>query len=109
MREKGYAIAIDDCGTGYSSLSKLQDYPIDTLKIDKSFIDKITFNAKTAAIVKYIINLAHDLGFKVVAEGIENEEQLNFLKENNCDIYQGYFFNKPLTPEDFLEKLKTVK
>ncbi|MFC1669608.1 EAL domain-containing protein, partial [Spirochaetota bacterium] len=67
----GFSIAIDDFGTGYSSLSKLQDYPVDTLKIDKSFINKITFNTKTAAIVKYIINLAHDLDFKVVAEGIE--------------------------------------
>ena len=76
---------------------------------DKSFIDKISYNTKTAAIVKYIINLAHDLGFQVVAEGIENEDQFNFLRDNNCDIYQGYFFNKPLSPQDFLSKLETQK
>ncbi|MFC1669362.1 EAL domain-containing protein [Spirochaetota bacterium] len=105
MRERGFSITIDDFGTGYSSLSKLQDYPIDTLKIDKSFIDNIVGNEKTAAIAKYIINLAHDLGFKVVAEGVETKEQLDFLVHHGCDAYQGFYFSKPLPPEIFERKM----
>jgi len=102
----GLSISIDDFGTGYSSLSKLKDYPIDMLKIDKSFIDLLPDHPKSATIATTIIDLAHNLGFKVVAEGVESREQLGFLVTNRCDYYQGYYFSKPLCTEDFETKLK---
>lgn len=105
LRERGFSIAIDDFGTGYSSLSKLQNYPIDTLKIDKSFIDNIVTSEKTAAIIRYIINLAHDLGFCVVAEGVETKEQLESLIDFGCDQIQGFYYSKPLPSEEFEKKL----
>ncbi|MCP4137179.1 MAG: EAL domain-containing protein [bacterium] len=105
LRNMGISIAIDDFGTGYSSLSKLQDYPIDTLKIDKSFVDKILINYKAAAITRYTIQLAHDLGFTVVAEGVETKEQFEFLLKENCDRFQGYYFCKPVPATDFEIKL----
>ncbi len=101
----GVSISIDDFGTGYSSLSKLKDYPIDTLKIDKLFVDEIPSNPKSMMLATTIIDLAHNLGFKVVAEGIEKRAQLDFLEEQNCDFYQGYYFSKPLSAEDFSEML----
>jgi len=104
LRNNGFTIAIDDFGTGYSSLNKLQDYPIDTLKIDKSFVDNILTNSKSSAISKYIITLSHDLGFKVVAEGVETKEQFDFLVEQKCDLIQGYYFSRPLDKGEF-EKL----
>ncbi len=104
LREKGFSIAIDDFGTGYSSLSKLQDYPVDTLKIDKSFIDNIAKNEKTSAIIKYIINLARDLGFDVIAEGVETKEQLDILMSHGCNHIQGYYYSKPLPSEEFEKK-----
>ncbi len=105
LREKGFSIAIDDFGTGYSSLSKLQYYPIDTLKIDKSFIDNIVSNEKTAAITKYIINLARDLGFSVIAEGVETKEQIDFLLAHKCNQIQGFYYSKPLPSDEFEKKL----
>jgi diguanylate cyclase (GGDEF)-like protein/PAS domain S-box-containing protein len=101
LREKGFSISIDDFGTGYSSLSKLQNYPIDTLKIDKSFIDNIVTNEKTSAIIKYIINLARDIGFDVVAEGVETKEQLDILLKHGCSQIQGYYHSKPLPFDEF--------
>jgi len=105
IHDLGVSVSIDDFGTGYSSLSKLKDYPIDTLKIDKSFIDHLPYDEKSATIARTIIDLAHNLGFDVVAEGIETEEQLKFLEDNNCDLYQGYYFSKPLLPENFEKEL----
>lgn len=105
LNRLGLSISIDDFGTGYSSLSKLKDYPIDMLKIDKSFIDHLPHNAKSATIATTIIDLAHNLGFKVVAEGVENREQLDFLVTNSCDYYQGYYFSKPLSTEDFEKRI----
>ncbi|MBP7584578.1 MAG: PAS domain S-box protein [Spirochaetes bacterium] len=102
----GLSISIDDFGTGYSSLSKLKDYPIDMLKIDKSFIDHLPHNSKSATIATTIIDLAHNLGFRVVAEGVEKEDQLEFLVKNNCDYYQGYYFSKPLSTEDFEKRIR---
>jgi EAL domain-containing protein (putative c-di-GMP-specific phosphodiesterase class I) len=102
----GLSISIDDFGTGYSSLSKLKDYPIDMLKIDKSFIDHLPHHPKSATIATTIIDLAHNLGFKVVAEGVETIDQLDFLETNRCDYYQGYYFSKPLSTEDFEKKLR---
>ena len=100
LHEMGIALSIDDFGTGYSSLSKLKSYPIDTLKIDKSFIDDIPVDPMSVKITTAIIDLAHNLGFKVVAEGVERKEQLDFLIENQCDFFQGFYFSRPLSKED---------
>ncbi len=100
IKEIGVKVSIDDFGTGYASLSNLDNLPIDTLKIDRSFINHLISNSNKAAIVKTIIDLGHHFNFHVVAEGIENPEQVNFLKKYNCHIGQGYLFNRPLTVTD---------
>lgn len=102
--DMGIRIALDDFGTGYSSLSYLRKIPISTLKIDKSFIDNITSNKKEESIIKNIIQMAHNMDLKVVAEGVEVGEQLLILKERKCDYIQGYYFSKPL-PADEIENL----
>lgn len=103
---KGYSISIDDFGTGYSSLNKLKDYPVSALKIDKSFIDPIPDDDSSCNIVRTIIDLAHSLGYKVVAEGVEKEEQYELLKDYGCDMIQGYFFHKPMPSNQFERLLK---
>lgn len=104
LRAHGIRLAIDDFGTGYSSLSYLKRFPIDILKIDKSFVDDIPFETDDMAIVTAIIAMAHALGFQVLAEGTERMEQIDFLKEKGCTMYQGYFKSPPLPAEAF-EKL----
>ncbi|WBW98637.1 sensor domain-containing protein [Oceanirhabdus sp. W0125-5] len=104
LRERRINISLDDFGTGYSSLSYLKELPINILKIDKSFIDDIEHDLNKKAIVDGIIQLAHKINLDVVAEGVENEEQLIILKELNCDIIQGYFFSKPISPEEVESK-----
>jgi diguanylate cyclase (GGDEF)-like protein/PAS domain S-box-containing protein len=104
LKDMGIRIALDDFGTGYSSLNYLRKIPINTLKIDKSFIDNITSNQKEESIINNIIEMAHSLELKVVAEGVESMEQLFVLKERKCDYIQGYYFSKPL-PADEIEKL----
>ncbi len=99
LKKLGVQISMDDFGTGYSSLNHLQRFPIDRLKIDKSFMDKITSNVNDANIVTTIIALAHNLGLKVTAEGVETNEQLQFLIDRNCDETQGYYFSKPVPAE----------
>jgi EAL domain-containing protein (putative c-di-GMP-specific phosphodiesterase class I) len=89
-------LVVDDFGTGYSSLSYLKRFPLDTLKIDKSFIDGLGKDPESTAIVTAIISLARSLGMKVTAEGIETEEQMVYLKNLNCDQGQGYLFSRPL-------------
>lgn len=101
IKDMGIHLAIDDFGTGYSSLSYLKRFPIDILKIDKSFVDNIGESPETEAIIDTVITLAHNLKLKVVAEGIETEKQLGFLREHKCDEGQGYLFNRPLTAEVF--------
>lgn len=96
IKDTGASIALDDFGTGYSSLNYLLRFPIHTLKIDRSFIIDIEHNTTKSAITSSIIEMAHTLDLKVVAEGIEKEEQLNILKYHNCDIIQGYYFSKPV-------------
>jgi EAL domain-containing protein (putative c-di-GMP-specific phosphodiesterase class I) len=91
LSELGVVVAIDDFGTGYSSMSYLQRFPIDKLKIDRSFISDVASNAGDASIVRAIISLAHGLRLKVIAEGVESEEQLGILKRMGCDQYQGFF------------------
>lgn len=100
FHEKGFKVLLDDFGVGYSSIKAISDINFDVLKIDKSFIDGIG-KEKWNNIIKFTINLANNLGMKTVAEGIENEEQYKFLVNCNCDILQGYYFNKPMSSEDF--------
>jgi EAL domain-containing protein (putative c-di-GMP-specific phosphodiesterase class I) len=95
LKALGVHISIDDFGTGYSSLSRLQGFPVDTLKIDRTFISKIDTDSETSEIVRIIITLAHNLGLKVVAEGAETAGQVSLLKELKCELVQGYFFARP--------------
>jgi EAL domain-containing protein (putative c-di-GMP-specific phosphodiesterase class I) len=106
LKEIGVTISLDDFGTGYSSLSYLRNLPIDTLKIDKSFIDEVHANSSDAAIALTIIALSRNLGLSVVAEGVENREQYAFLQENGCDMVQGYYISKALSSDDFERLLR---
>jgi diguanylate cyclase (GGDEF)-like protein/PAS domain S-box-containing protein len=99
FKEMGIDLSIDDFGTGFSSLTYLKQLPIDTLKIDQSFVRDITKDNENAAITSAIISLAHNLNLRVVAEGVETTEQLNFLREQNCDNMQGFLFDKPKPAE----------
>ena len=103
----GIRISIDDFGTGYSSLSYLKRFPIDVLKIDRSFVCDLPKDEDDAAIASTIIAMAHNLGIRVVAEGVETVEQLNFMREHNCGAMQGYYLSKPLPPEQFEDFLKS--
>jgi EAL domain-containing protein (putative c-di-GMP-specific phosphodiesterase class I) len=103
LMELGVNISLDDFGTGYSSLSYLKRFPIDTLKIDKSFITEVTTDAGSEVIVNTIIAMAHSLGLKVIAEGVETDEQLAILRERGCDQVQGYLFARPLPYQDAIE------
>ena len=100
-------IVLDDFGTGYSSLGYLQQFPFDILKIDSSFIHNIDSDPVNAVITKTIIGMAHELGLKVVAEGVESEAELNFLKNSQCDEIQGFIFSRPLNAREF-QKLAMV-
>lgn len=106
IKSIGISLSIDDFGTGYSSLSYLKHFPIDVLKIDRSFIQYLSTNKKDAAIVKTIIALGHSLNFKVIAEGVEKKEQLEFLRKNNCDSIQGYYISPPIPAEQFLKFIR---
>lgn len=106
IKDLGVSFSLDDFGTGYSSLSYLKRFPISELKIDRSFLIDVPANMDDSSIVKAIIAMAHSLGQKVVAEGVENREQLDFLTQYNCDIIQGFYFNKPLSQDDFSYFLK---
>ena len=101
LKEIGVSIAIDDFGTGFSSLNYLRKFPVQTLKIDRSFINEMAKNEEDFSIVKAIIYLAHELKLKVVAEGIETKDALEKLRAINCDYIQGYYISKPLPPEEF--------
>jgi len=106
ISDLGVTIAIDDFGTGYSSLAYLKTLPLHTLKIDKSFVQDMDNDENDAVIVRSTIDLAHNLGFSVVAEGIENSETLDLLVMLGCDGAQGYHFSKPLSSDKFLSWLQ---
>lgn len=103
LKQLGVRLAIDDFGTGYSSLAYLKLFPLDVLKIDKSFIDQLPKHQQDAEICRAIVSLAHTLGFKVLAEGVEYQGQRDFLTAIGCDCFQGYLFAQPLTADDFFQ------
>ncbi|MGH7231081.1 MAG: EAL domain-containing protein, partial [Nitrospiraceae bacterium] len=103
----GVRLSMDDFGTGYSSLSSLKAFSIQTLKIDRSFVSGIGSGSDDAAIVEALITLGHSLKLRVIAEGVETDKQLSFLREHQCDAIQGYLFSQPLAAEDFEQLLTT--
>lgn len=105
---QGMHLSIDDFGTGYSSLGYLQKYPFSTLKVDRSFVSQIEKNNNNAKLTETIITMAHSLGMKVVAEGVETIEQQQFLKACQCDYFQGYLFSRPVRLKELIEKIRTV-
>lgn len=112
LKELGVGIAVDDFGTGYSSLNYLQKMPLDRLKIDRSFIQHIQTNRDDEVIIRAVISMAKNLNLEVLAEGVETQEQLNFLKKNHCGDVQGFYFSKPLTVfelEKYLRNPKNIK
>jgi len=100
LKGMGVRLAIDDFGTGFSSLSYLKRFPLDVLKIDRTFIKDITSDPDDAAITVATIEMAHTLKLQVIAEGVETQPQLDFLTRNGCDLYQGYLFSRPVPPEE---------
>jgi diguanylate cyclase (GGDEF)-like protein len=107
LRALGIRIAIDDFGTGYSSLSYLQDLPVDTLKIDRAFVSGVN-NATSKSVAKTIVTLARACGLETVAEGVETNEQLGIINELGCDYIQGYFYSKPVTPEELPDQVDSI-
>ena len=106
LKALGVRFAIDDFGTGYSSLSYLKYFPFDTVKIDKTFIDNIATDANSASIVEAIIGMTKNMGMEVLAEGVEHEEQVDFLREHHSNQVQGYYFSEPLTEGECTELFK---
>ncbi|HEY8539185.1 MAG TPA: EAL domain-containing protein, partial [Steroidobacteraceae bacterium] len=109
LSDLGVLISLDDFGTGYSNLSYLKRFPVDRLKVDKSFVRDITNDADDATIVRTIIALGHNLGLKVVAEGVETEQQVAFLLDNDCDELQGNYFGRPMDVQDLVPLLRGTK
>jgi CheY-like chemotaxis protein len=106
LKQLDIALSIDDFGTGYSSLAYLKQFPVDYLKIDQSFVREMLTEPKVAAIVRSVIALGHSLGFKIIAEGVETEAQLAYLRRYQCDEMQGYYFSRPLAPDAFAALLR---
>jgi diguanylate cyclase (GGDEF)-like protein len=109
LTSMGLKTSIDDFGTGYSSLGSLTQFPINTIKIDRSFVEDIMVDVRAKAIIKAIIAMAHSLDIEVVAEGVETEEQLAYLQSHKCDKIQGYLFSRPVPEEDFRKLLEQDK
>lgn len=105
LREAGVLLLLDDFGSGYSSFGMLQNYNFDIIKIDMSFVRQIETNTKTRSIIRFIIEMAHAMDIKIIAEGAETKEQVEFLRDNGCDYIQGYYFYKPMPEEEFVKLL----
>ncbi|OPZ59088.1 MAG: Phytochrome-like protein cph2 [Deltaproteobacteria bacterium ADurb.Bin510] len=103
LKWRGIRFALDDFGTGYSSLSYLKRFPLDRLKIDHSFVSDLPHDEESVGIARAIISLAQSLNLALIAEGVENETQLGFVRNEGCDFIQGYYFSRPLPLESFLE------
>ena len=109
LRDIGVRISMDDFGTGHSSLAQLKNIPLHELKIDKSFIMNMQEDEQDAAIVRTTIELAHNMGLEVVAEGVENEDTLRCLSDAGCEQAQGYFLSKPISSEDLMQWCRNFK
>ena len=109
LQELGIRFSMDDFGTGYSSLSYLQQMPIHELKIDRSFIHKLSQEKKNQQMISIILAMAKSFDLKVVAEGVETKEQYQLLLEHDCDLFQGYLYSKPLSKTDFEDYFQTMK
>jgi EAL domain-containing protein (putative c-di-GMP-specific phosphodiesterase class I) len=107
IQNRGIRLAIDDFGTGYSSMSLMKQFPIDTIKIDRSFVRDLPDDSEDVAIAQAIISMGKALGMTIVAEGVETSEQQEFLRAHACDEMQGFLFSRPLQPRDLAELLKT--
>jgi EAL domain-containing protein (putative c-di-GMP-specific phosphodiesterase class I) len=107
LKRMGVTLAIDDFGTGYSSFSYLRRFQVSKLKVDRSFIQHVATNPNDAAITAAIISMAKSLNLKVIAEGVEDEAQMSFLRAHDCDEIQGYYFSKPLTVDKAADKLRS--
>ena len=108
LRELGHTICVDDFGTGYSSLSYMKRLPLNIIKIDKSFIKNIPADQNDVEICQAIMTLSHSLGYEVVAEGVETEEQLEFLLKRSCNFAQGFYFSKPVPVAEFAARAKEI-
>src|SRR5208282_3974017 len=108
LQTLGVQLSIDDFGTGYSSLSALKTFPVARLKIDKSFIDGLPANESDKAVAGAVISLGQKLSLKVIAEGVETNAQVAFLRENNCDEMQGYHFSRPITAQEIETLLRAA-
>ena len=106
LRTLGVKLALDDFGTGYSNLSYLKRFPLDRLKIDQSFMRDVTTNPDDAAIVRAVLSVGHNLGFELVAEGVETEAQVEWLRRERCERIQGYFFSRPVAAPEFEDMLR---
>ena len=107
LRQLGITFSVDDFGTGYSSLNYLQTLPLNTLKIDRSFVNSIKDGTEDVVLVDTIIMMARNLGLEVIAEGVETEQELAYLSRKDCAIYQGYYFSKPVEVDRFTTILKS--
>jgi EAL domain-containing protein (putative c-di-GMP-specific phosphodiesterase class I) len=105
IKSRGIRLAIDDFGTGYSSLGQLRNFPIDTLKVDRSFVSDLATDPEDRAITEAIIAMGRTLSLTVVAEGVETPEQVAFLRANACDEVQGFYFGRPMPPEQVAPRL----
>jgi EAL domain-containing protein (putative c-di-GMP-specific phosphodiesterase class I) len=106
IKKIGVRLALDDFGTGYSSLAQIKHFPIDTLKVDRSFIRNLPMDSEDRAIIEAIIAMGKTLSLTVVAEGVETMAQDNFLRELICDEMQGFYFSKPIAPDKFADLLR---
>ncbi|MGV7927811.1 MAG: EAL domain-containing protein [Spirochaetota bacterium] len=106
LRERGFSIAVDDFGTGFSSLAYLAELPVDILKVDMIFVQSVPGDPRKEAMAHHIVQLAHSLGLKVVAEGFETRAQFDFFRALGCDFFQGYLFSRPVPLNDLLKKYR---